>query len=345
MAQPGILIWTSYGLRTWNSTSQRTIQLPCCRLKLLAEHTGGSGGSIVNALKLSLKVVRVLYRIWQALSSPLRWKKLAFLCYRRTRGILIYSHDTLSSAQRTYNPPFDAISYHIDLVYIRFASNAYQNMSNPPFVVSGSTGGAPNRLEIYDFVKNDKFFSLYIQALRAYLWRNFSSSRSYWTIPVVPEAMQKENQSGTPSFFQVGGIHGLPYVPWNGVRGQRPWNPNTTWGGYCTHGSVLFPTWHRPYMMLFEVGSPLICMVFWALTMESASKLSSSMPWKSPQLTLLINQLGIQLPPNFANRSGIGLRMLSLLTKSLRWNKLLSLHLMARKLESTIPCIIIPSTR
>ena len=34
-----------------------------------------------------------------------------------------------------------------------------------PFIISGAVGGAPNRLEIYDFVKNEKFFSLYIQAL------------------------------------------------------------------------------------------------------------------------------------------------------------------------------------
>ncbi|KAF9005141.1 hypothetical protein BDQ17DRAFT_1353900 [Cyathus striatus] len=44
---------------------------------------------------------------------------------------------------------------------------------------------------------------------------------------------------------QLGGIHGLPYIPWNGSVSQD--------GGYCVHGSVLFPTWHRPYMMLYEV--------------------------------------------------------------------------------------------
>lgn len=27
--------------------------------------------------------------------------------------------------------------------------------------------------------------------------------------------------------------------------------------GYCTHSSILFPTWHRPYLALFEV-SPLV---------------------------------------------------------------------------------------
>lgn len=94
-------------------------------------------------------------------------------------------------------------------------------------VVTGPTGGSPNRLEIRDFVKNEKFFSLYIQAL---------------------QATQKEDQSSVLSAFQIGGIHGLPYAPWNGVRGTSGF----AWGGYCTHGSVLFPTWHRPYMLLYE---------------------------------------------------------------------------------------------
>ena len=40
-------------------------------------------------------------------------------------------------------------------------------MSNPPFVIRG-----PNRLEIRDFVRNEKFFSLYIQALRVSLFLN-----------------------------------------------------------------------------------------------------------------------------------------------------------------------------
>ncbi len=59
------------------------------------------------------------------------------------------------------------------------------------------------------------------------------------------------------------GIHGLPPVPWDGVGSdtlvnteppeKRPkslTNPN---GGYCTHGSILFPTWHRIYIMMMEV--------------------------------------------------------------------------------------------
>lgn len=41
------------------------------------------------------------------------------------------------------------------------------------------------------------------------------------------------------------GIHGYPYRSWDGVDGKYQ-------TGYCTHGSVIFPTWHRPYLSLFE---------------------------------------------------------------------------------------------
>jgi tyrosinase len=68
--------------------------------------------------------------------------------------------------------------------------------------------------------------------------------------------MQQDNQDNIPSFFSVGKVHGLPYRVWDGAVGSRPWDPSTTWGGYCTHGSVLFPTWHRPYMLLYEVSAP-----------------------------------------------------------------------------------------
>ncbi|KAI9443337.1 photo-regulated tyrosinase [Lactarius indigo] len=104
------------------------------------------------------------------------------------------------------------------------------------FVISGATGGttqgaaAPNRLEINDFVKTTEPFSLYIQALNV---------------------MFKTPQSNSTSHFSIGGIHGLPFVQWEGSGSARPVQ-GSQWGGYCTHGSVLFPTWHRPYVALYE---------------------------------------------------------------------------------------------
>ncbi|EPS38104.1 hypothetical protein H072_8125 [Dactylellina haptotyla CBS 200.50] len=51
------------------------------------------------------------------------------------------------------------------------------------------------------------------------------------------------------SYFQVAGIHGEPFRPWDE---NTPADPRTRWRGYCTHASVLFPTWHRPYLALYE---------------------------------------------------------------------------------------------
>lgn len=52
------------------------------------------------------------------------------------------------------------------------------------------------------------------------------------------------------------GIHGYPDIPWDGVTGED------YIVGYCTHSSVLFPTWHRPYLALFEVLSPISISMF-----------------------------------------------------------------------------------
>jgi tyrosinase len=60
-------------------------------------------------------------------------------------------------------------------------------------------------------------------------------------------------QNNSLSHFSMSGIHGLPYVQWEGAGSNHPVQ-GSRWGGYCTHGSVLFPTWHRPYLALYEVG-------------------------------------------------------------------------------------------
>ena len=44
----------------------------------------------------------------------------------------------------------------------------------------------------------------------------------------------------------------MPYKVWNNAQGIQ----NFQFGGYCTHSSILFITWHRPYLALFEVRRP-----------------------------------------------------------------------------------------
>ena len=41
----------------------------------------------------------------------------------------------------------------------------------------------------------------------------------------------------------------MPYKIWSNAKGIQ----NFQFGGYCTHSSILFTTWHRPYLALFEV--------------------------------------------------------------------------------------------
>ena len=51
------------------------------------------------------------------------------------------------------------------------------------------------------------------------------------------------------------GIHGRPYRPWGGVAGDN--DVQGGWQGYCTHTSILFGPWHRPFLALFEVNTLL----------------------------------------------------------------------------------------
>ena len=84
----------------------------------------------------------------------------------------------------------------------------------------------PARKEItawYNNEENALQVSLFIQALTA-----------FQQLPVTDEL----------SYFRVAGIHGYPVVPWDGVT-----DPS---GYYCNHQLPTFPTWHRPYVALYE---------------------------------------------------------------------------------------------
>ncbi|EXJ57078.1 hypothetical protein A1O7_07422 [Cladophialophora yegresii CBS 114405] len=89
----------------------------------------------------------------------------------------------------------------------------------------GSNGERPLRYEIHDFANPGPAFDLYILALRDF---------------------QLLNQTDPLSYFQIAGIHGFPRVSWDGVAGSGGYP------GFCMHASTPFPTWHRPYLALYE---------------------------------------------------------------------------------------------
>lgn len=78
----------------------------------------------------------------------------------------------------------------------------------------------------------------------------YNTKPNQWNLYLL--AMQRfknQPQDNLKSYYQIAGIHGVPNIPWDGVS-QNPNSKSAV--GYCTHSSVLFPGWHRPYLALFE---------------------------------------------------------------------------------------------
>ncbi|KAF7563483.1 hypothetical protein G7046_g620 [Stylonectria norvegica] len=87
------------------------------------------------------------------------------------------------------------------------------------------------RQELREFRKDGDLWNLYLLGL--------------WQFQKVP-------QEKLLSYFQIAGIHGLPYESW--PKGDKKIESLKTEPvtGFCTHSSILFLSWHRPYLALFE---------------------------------------------------------------------------------------------
>jgi tyrosinase len=70
--------------------------------------------------------------------------------------------------------------------------------------------------------------------------------------PDVIKKIPGLDQNDLLSYYSIAGIHGFPRAAWDGVANQ--FEANKMFGGYCPHGRIIFPTWHRPYLMLMEVS-------------------------------------------------------------------------------------------
>ncbi|KAK4166368.1 hypothetical protein QBC43DRAFT_205926 [Cladorrhinum sp. PSN259] len=90
------------------------------------------------------------------------------------------------------------------------------------------TGQPPSRLDIdYLWAQRGPQWDLYVLAL---------------------SELQGMNETDELSYFAITGIHGHPHSAWNGVD-HVDGAPITGW---CPHNELLFATWHRPYVVLFE---------------------------------------------------------------------------------------------
>ena len=176
-------------------------------------------------------------------------------------------------------------------------------MSSGKIIIAGATGGeVAVRLEINDFIANDKFLTLYIRALSMFSSPSLVDMAHRY---LCTASMQAIDETKDGSAFGVSGIHGEPFVTWNDAVGDfapGKWD----FGGYCTHGSPLFPTWHRPYVMLVEVGisnaHKWLQAYFWYSKSfnKKLSRPRSNLAWTS--------RIGRRLPLSFDCPSGIGRR-------------------------------------
>lgn len=57
--------------------------------------------------------------------------------------------------------------------------------------------------------------------------------------------IQARKPEDTTSYFNLAGFHGEPFS-------GAGYGDGTYWGGYCNHGNILFPTWHRFYVLKVE---------------------------------------------------------------------------------------------
>jgi len=88
-------------------------------------------------------------------------------------------------------------------------------------------GGSSFRQEIRDLYRDTDMFNLFILGLERYYKAPINDRKSY---------------------YQIAGIHGRPAQAWDNVPGRS----GARAAGYCTHSSILFPTWHRPYLAVYE---------------------------------------------------------------------------------------------
>ena len=89
-----------------------------------------------------------------------------------------------------------------------------------------TNGVVPPRLELRVFTQNSTRLNILYLAL---------------------ERMQTTSTNQPLSFYQIGGIHGTNFAWDNDTNGGGSINY-----GYCRHADRLFPTWHRPYLSLYE---------------------------------------------------------------------------------------------
>ncbi|KAI1611775.1 hypothetical protein EDD36DRAFT_496654 [Exophiala viscosa] len=116
-------------------------------------------------------------------------------------------------------------------------------------------GATRTRKEIDEFIKDTECFNLYLLALIDLQRLPGTRGEEYF-------GTRRPRWNAAFSYFQMAGIHGKPFHPWDGLsqedlgirkqEGKDAMNQPSIQAGYCSHSSDLFPTWHRAYLAMYE---------------------------------------------------------------------------------------------
>lgn len=94
------------------------------------------------------------------------------------------------------------------------------------------------------------------------------------------------------SFFTLGGYHGEPF------QYRTPQPTYLYWGGWCNHGNILFPTWHRVYLYKLEQALqsivPGVTLPYWDET--SSDSMNAGLPWIFTQQKYTLDGVEIDNP-------------------------------------------------
>ncbi|POS84884.1 hypothetical protein EPUL_005609 [Erysiphe pulchra] len=129
---------------------------------------------------------------------------------------------------KSKGPSFPSYDYGIISPLITARQIPTSFVTRGTFGGEGPNGSIPLRREVRDLEKDEDSWTLFILGM---------------------DQMQHVNQNERSSWYSLAGIHGRPFKSYDGVEGLG----GSQNSGYCTHISVLFPTWHRPYLALYEV--------------------------------------------------------------------------------------------
>ncbi|KAF2751094.1 Di-copper centre-containing protein [Sporormia fimetaria CBS 119925] len=118
-----------------------------------------------------------------------------------------------------------------------------QRQSSGPgsyFAITGATGGVHPRLELRDLETKGEMWNLFLLAMRDFQAMDQNDIASWYSIAGLWPQNAFLRQYADASRRS-----------WDGVEGTTE-GKDTSEMGYCPHANLLFGTWHRPYLALFE---------------------------------------------------------------------------------------------